>query len=366
MKTSSIRIGIIGAGFGKNIHVPGFRAVPGATVAGLAGANADKTAHVASELGIPRAYRDWRDMMDDAEIDAVSIATPPDLHAPIAMHAAAMKKAVLCEKPMAMNGMEGRAMLEAVRREGVAHLVHFEFRTVPHFRRLKELIEEGCVGSIRLVQITWHVQSWADANRAMSWQCDAERGGGVISALGCHAFDYIRWLFGPVQTVAAQTHIRIGSRPATAEHRTSNVERQSVTAEDTVCGSLELTDGTPVVFSISNVVHAGRGHRIEVFGERGTLILGSSNLKDYVHGFKLWHAADGQADPQEPSLPDRLRFPREFPDGRMAPFVAMARQFAEAVRTGRNAPPSFEDGLESQKVCDAVKQSAREGKTIHV
>lgn len=353
MRESALRVGIIGAGFGRAIHLVGFRRVPGVEVAGLVASTREKSRRIATEEGLDCVYKDWSEMLADESVDAITITTPPDLHHLIGKEALRRGKAVLCEKPLAMNAAEAEELASLARTRGAVGMVHFEFRFIPAWRLFKRCLENGAVGVPRKVQITWHVQSWADASRAWSWQCDEERGGGVLGALAVHTFDYIRWLFGEVRSVSASLETRIASRPAPAGP-------SPVTAEDTVDGMMMLDSGIPLAFSISNVLHQPRGHWVEVYGDRGTLVLGSENLKDYVYGFKVWEGRAGRAGLQELPVPPELNFPETFADGRLAPFIAVATAFADAVRKGEQIPPSFDDGLHAQRICDAVRRSHRE------
>ena len=119
---------------------------------------------------------------------------------------------------------------------------------------------------------------------------------------------------------------------------------------------LELADGTPCQLSISSVTYAGRGHWVEVYGDKGTLVLGSDNLKDYVHGFKLFAAQAGETL-QEVPIPQRLDFPQVFTDGRLAPFVRVVDRFVEAIDRGKSLTPSLKEGIYSQLLMDLTHQS---------
>lgn len=116
----------------------------------------------------------------------------------------------------------------------------------------------------------------------------------------------------------------------------------------------------PCQISLSSVCRQGRGHWLEVYGDRGTLILGSSNQKDYVHGFQVWFASAGQAL-QELTVPQRLAFRQEFADGRLAPFLRVVDHWLADLRHGQMTAPSLKEGLYSQLLIDLCWQSQRSG-----
>jgi predicted dehydrogenase len=96
---------------------------------------------------------------------------------------------------------------------------------------------------------------------------------------------------------------------------------------------------------------------VEVYGDRGTLVLGSSNPKDYVHGFQLWAAPAGEAL-QEVEIPERLQFPKTYPDGRLAPFIRVVDNWVKGIDHGHALCPSLQEGIASQRLMDLTHRSS--------
>jgi predicted dehydrogenase len=347
-----VGVGIIGTGFGRTVHVPGFLAVQNATVIGVASSRYEKARQVAEEFSLPRCFTTWRELIKCSEIEAVSIATPPSLHEEMVLAALEAGKAVLCEKPLALNSVQARKMLEAARKAGSVHTVNFEFREIPAWQFVKRMIEVGEPGALRHVNVNWIVQSWANPERLWTWRADRGQGGGTLGALGVHAFDYIEWLLGPIRSLTAQLGVRVSQRPDE-----SGMAR-SVDAEDCCHLLFELEDGTPVNLAISAVALFGKGHWVEIYGEDKVLILGSDHLSDYGKGFAVWEGIRGSTKLQERVLPEELQFEGEFRDGRIAPFVKLAQRFIDAVKENRtDIHPSFEDGFRAQMLMDLARQA---------
>lgn len=350
-----VSVGVIGLGFGRMVHVPGFLAVRNAMLFGVAARNDEQARHVASEFSLPRYFPSWKELIECPQIQAVSIATPPPLHEEMVLSALAAGKAVLCEKPLALDAAKAEGMLKAARRAGVVHMVNFEFREIPAWQFVKKFLSAGELGSLRYVNVHWIVHSWADPNRQWSWRADRAQGGGALGALVVHSFDYLEWLLGPIKSLAAQLSTQVPQRPD------ESGALRPVTGEDSCHLLLELRDGTPINLVISTVAPLGKGHWIEFYGERKVLVLGSKNLLDYGKGFRVWVGNHGAKRLRRLNLPGAIEFEMEFEDGRVAPFVRLAERFVDAIQGNKlDVRPSFKDGFRAQVLLDLALQANRE------
>ncbi len=355
-----VKIGIIGTGFGRQVHLPACLATPGASVIGVASGQPERARLVSEEFGLPRWFASWQELVESSEIDAVSIATPPALHEPIALAALAAGKAVFCEKPLASTMAEAHRMHEASQAARTPHMVSFEFRELPAWQIVKQLLSDGTVGALRHVQVTWVVQGWADPARPWSWRADGAQGGGALGAWGVHAFDYLEWLFGPIAKLTAQLGTRIPRRPDAAG------QLREVTSEDCAHMLLELEDGTPVTLMFSGVAPVGIGHRVEIAGERATLLLASRDLRDYGKGFEVWEGRPEASGLRRVPIPDDP-MSKTFDDGRIAPVQRLMQRFIESIQEGRlDARPSFEDGFRAQQLLEAARQSHQHQQWVNV
>ncbi|MGH2414862.1 MAG: Gfo/Idh/MocA family protein, partial [Microcystaceae cyanobacterium] len=286
------------------------------------------------------------------EVDGVSISTPPFLHDEMAKMVLESGKHLLLEKPLNMTARETRELYHLAAKNNLVATADFEFRFVPAWQLLAEYLQQGYVGKIRLIKIDWLVASRANPERPWNWYSRKEMGGGALGAVGSHAFDYINWLFGPVKRLCSHLSCAIIERPDPA----AGGELKPVDADDTCLLMLELADGIPCQLTISSVTYQGRGHWIEVYGEKGTLVLGSDNLKDYVHGFRLFAAPAGKTL-TEVEIPKRLAFPQVFTDGRLAPFIRVLNQWVESIDAGQSLAPSLREGVYAQLLMDLTHQS---------
>jgi len=331
-----VGIGIIGLGFGRFVQIPGFLKVENAKIIGVVSSQHEHAKEITENHSFAHNFKDWRELVSSGEIDAVSIATPPYLHHEMALEAMRAGKAVLCEKPMAMSADQAKAMMDMALEMEVVNMIDFEFREIPAFKFVKSLMDDGATGAVRHVNINWILNSWSDKNRKWSWRSDHALGGGVLGALGAHTFDYIEWLLGPIKSVAANLTTRIGSRPDE-----SGVMRK-VSSEDCCNLLLELEDKTPVSLSISSVASHGKGHSIEIYGERKTLILKSGNMKDYGKGFKVFMADYGKESMAELPVDEKYLNKKEYD-------AIISRKL--------DVQPSFKEGYRAQLALEAAVRS---------
>ena len=347
-----IGIAVIGTGFGQKIHIPGFQHHPRTEVVAVYNRDLSRAKAIADDYNILYAYNSLDKILALPEVDAVSVTTPPFLHYEMATAALKAGKHLLLEKPMAMNVTEVKKLHQLAQAKGLVAIADFEFRFVPAWQLLAKYLQQGYIGKPRFIKIDWIVTSRANPERPWNWYAQKDCGGGALGAVGSHAFDYISWLFGGVKRLSAHLSCTIPQRPDPQEGN----RLKPVDADDTCLVMMELTDGTPCQLSISSVTYNGRGHWLEVYGDQGTLVLGSDNLKDYVHGFKLLAAPAGKSlTPVE--IPKSLAFPQLFTDGRLAPFIRIVDRLVESIDQGKSLTPSLKEGSYSQLLMDLCHQS---------
>ncbi len=361
MSQSEIGVAIVGTGFGQKVHIPGFQAHHRTRIVAVYHRELAKAEAIADAHNIPHACQSVEAIAALPEVQAVSISTPPFLHYEMAKTVLNAGKHLLLEKPTTLNVTEAKELHQIAIAKELVTTMNFEFRCIPAWQRLQELLSEGYVGKPRLIKVDWLVSSRADAARAWNWYAQKELGGGALGAIGSHAFDYIAWLFGSVRGLNARLSVAVTQRPDPL----SGGKLKPVDADDVCLIMLELADGTPCQITLSAATYQGRGHWLEVYGDRGTLILGSDNQKDYVHGFNLRGSQTG-----EPlvtlEIPDRLAFPRTWDDGRIAPFVRIIDRWVQGIDQGRSVAPSLQEGVYSQLLMDLAHQSNQQGAWIEV
>ena len=355
---STIGVAIVGTGFGQKVHIPGFQAHPRTQIVAVYHRDRAKAEAIAQQYQMPHACETLEAIVALPDVQGISISTPPFLHYEQAAIVLNAGKHLLLEKPTTLTATEAATLQQLAIAKGVVANLNFEFRCIPAWLRLAELLAEGYVGKPRLIKVDWLVSSRADASRPWNWYAQKALGGGALGAIGSHAFDYIAWLFGPVKQLCARLSVSVPARPDPTSGQLKPVD-----ADDSCTILLELADGTPCQMCLSAATYQGRGHWLEVYGDRGTLVLGSDNQKDYVHGFKLWGSQLGEPL-QTLDIPQRLEFAETFQDGRIAPFVRIVDRWVQGIDAGRAIAPSLEEGLYSQRLMDRAHESHQNGRWV--
>ena len=347
-----IRIGIIGAGFARTTQIPGFKACDGARIVAIASARREHAEEVAREFGIEHVASDWRALVARDDIDLVSIVTPVVTHCEMTLAALDHGKAVLCEKPMAMNADEALRMTERAREAGVLALIDHELRFLPGRMKMRELVRRGDIGKVRHAKLTFRSDSRADANRPWNWWSDKTQGGGALGAIGSHVIDGFRWLLdAEVQEVIGNlaTHIR--------ERKDGSGELRAVTTDDEAnlllrFADTELTEGVTGNASMSLVEPGKPEHRMEVFGSSGALMIEESG--------ELWQSQVGEGEWKRVETDHGELAPGMRDGGWARGFTAFSRRIVEALRAGRTTvegAATFEDGYRTQLVLDAARRA---------
>lgn len=356
-----IGVALVGTGFGQKVHLPALTAHHRTQVTAVYHRDLAKAQAIATQHDIPFASDDLNTVLQSPTVQAVSISTPPFLHYDMATAAINAGKHVLLEKPTALSATESRELYQLAQSRHIAVTMDFEFRFIPAWMYLKELLSAGYTGNIRYIKIDWLGASRANPQRAWNWYARRDQGGGTLGSIGSHSFDYILWLFGAATKLSATLNTAIHQRPDPNE----SDQLKPVTADDVCNITLELTDGTPVQLCLSAVTIQGRGHFVEIYGDQGTLVLGNSSQTDYINGFTLM-GSQGGADLAEIEVPDRLAFPQIYDDGRIAPIVRVVNRWIEAIDQGESLTPSLSEGTYSQLLMDCCWQSHDQKRWVDV
>lgn len=348
-----LRVAIAGLGFGEKVHLPALRDCPLTEPVALWHPRRERLDAACEASGLPGTTA-FEELLADPGIDAIVLATPPEPRHGLATAALEAGKHLLLEKPVALNAAAIEDLQRLALRQGLCVAVDFEYRAVPLFQQLAGLLEQGVLGEPWLVKLDWLMSSRADASRPWSWYSQAAAGGGVLGALGTHAFDTLHWLVGPTLSLRGRLSTAINQRPLPPPEQGS----ASVDAEDIALIQLDLQDQAgrtvPAQVTLASVTRCGRGHWLELYGREATLVLGSANQADYVHGFQLWMARPGEALRVVPPDP-ALAFPRTWEDGRIAPVRRLIGWWAEAIRERRPMCPGLAEAVASQRCCDLAR-----------
>lgn len=357
MINGKVGIGIIGTGFGRAVQIPAFKHCSDAEIVAVCSSRLEKAQATAQEFVIPYAFANYHQMLELSEIDLVSVVTPPYLHYPMVMAALDAGKHVLCEKPMAMNFKEAAEMYQKAEFKNVLHIIDHELRFSVTRAKAKELIDNGYIGRLRHVNVIVSASFNADPRgRPWGWWFQEAKGGGILGANGSHYIDLLRWWFGEIHTVCGQLSTCVPMRKLPDSEDMRPVET------DDVCAFLvEFTSGAKGAILLSTVAYHPQGHKVEVFGDEGTIIVDAQD--------RLWGARKGESQLIEITVSDPVAQLEGIPNTIWArSFVHLAEHLVEAIKSGSRAlhAATFYDGMRCQQVMDAVRLSWQERRWVEI
>jgi predicted dehydrogenase len=359
MANESLRVGVIGVGFGTAVHVPAFRA-EGWEITAVCARTPGKAEATAQELGIPHAFTDYRDLIASDDVDVVAVVVPPIAHAEPTLAAIAAGKHVLCEKPFAMNIEEAKAMRDAAAAKGVTAMIAHEFRYTPQRLQARRLMEEGYVGKVRSLygQANFALGRAAGGIAPMTWQSNAADGGGALGALGSHFIDSFRWWVGEIVEVSASVTTL---RPERTDPAGNIVMADG---DDSFVINMKFANGALGSFAYTAASPVHLGARTVIEGSEGVLVLPQTGVNptsaEVVHGAKI-----GEEVAPLPRPAEFDPFPDDS-DRRVPAFRRLVRDFQTSVSQGTSLTPNFEDGVRTQAVLDAIRESSATGKAISI
>lgn len=278
----SLGIGLIGTGYMGKCHAlawnavaPTFGDIARPRLVHLGEVNESVARKKAEELGFARASGDWRAVIADPEVDVVSITTPNEFHAEMAIAALDAGKHVWCEKPMATSEADARAMLEGARRSGKVAALGYNYIQNPAVRHLKALLEGGAIGTVNHVRLEMDEDFMADDTAPFGWKSDRRSGYGALDDFAVHPLSLLTTLLGPVARVVTDMAKPFAERPL-AEGGSRPVETHDIAnvlfrLQSGVAGSL-----------LVNRSAWGRKGRIalQIFGSQGSLLYDQERMNE--------------------------------------------------------------------------------------
>jgi predicted dehydrogenase len=372
-------VGLIGYAFMGAAHSHAWRTAPRffdlpltPRLAVLAGRNPAAVTAAAERLGWAASETDWRRLLERDDVDLVDICSPGNTHAEIAIAALEAGKHVLCEKPLANSVAEAVEMTAAAERaaeRGVRAMVGFTYRRVPAVALARQLVAEGRVGQIRHVRAQY-LQDWiADPAAPMSWRLQKDKAGsGALGDIGAHIVDLTQFITGQTLTgVSALLETFVRQRPLPAETgKLSGVageEMGEVDVDDAAVFLGRFTGGALATFEATRFA-LGRKNaiRIEVNGSLGSLAFDfeDMNVLQFFDGTEPAGTAGFRrilvTEPEHPYV--AAWWPAGHGLGYEHGFTHQVVDLVTAIAKGDDPTPSFADGLQVQRVLDAVERSA--------
>lgn len=334
----------------------------GAKVVAIASRHRERAAEVAREFAIEHVAADWQELIERHDVDLVSIVTPPATHMEITLAAIEHGKAVLCEKPMALNAGEAARMVEKARAANVLALIDHELRFLNSRRTMRGMLQTGAVGAVRHCNYVFRSDYRGLADRGWDWWSDAAMGGGTLGAIGSHVIDSFRWMLSTEvsRTLGMlTTHIKERPDKSTGGLRPVSTDDEAKLLFHFADGP--HTNGATGAAALSVVESGKYENRLEIYGTKGALMVEETG--------ELWlsPAGSGTWRPVQVDQDHMAQGMRESSWSRG--FTQFACRIVDAMRTGKKMvedAAGFVDGYRVQLVLDAVRESNERGCWVDV
>ncbi|MFN7647138.1 MAG: Gfo/Idh/MocA family protein [Acidobacteriota bacterium] len=375
-----LRVGMIGYGFMGRTHSNAYKRLTDffpvhhkPVLKAVCARNAEKARAFADNWGYERIETDWRALVEAPDIDLIDIGSPNNTHMEIALAAAANGKMVVCEKPLAMTVAEAEQMVAAVEKAGVPNMVWFNYRRVPSIALAKQIVDEGRIGRAFHYRATY-LQDWTIAEDVPQggpglWRLDADvAGSGVTGDLLAHSIDTAMWLNGAITRVVAKTETFVKER---THVETGKV--QPVTIDDACMFLAEFSNGSMGTFESTRYARGRKNfNTFELNGAEGSLYFdleepeylqffeyrqqqSGKKTESHLTGWRKIHTTNGEHPYMKHYWVPGTCIGYEHT------FLNAIADFVLGIESGQPTQPDFRNALQTQRVCDAVLESARTG-----
>lgn len=372
-------VGMVGFGFIGKVHAYGYRNLslfydPAPARVKLIGVctSQPRTAAAAEEIGgFEYGTTSFQSLLDDPEIDIIDIATPNQLHHDEILAAFAAGKHVYCDKPLTTSLQSAQAIRAAVEAHPqLGHGMAFHMRFIPATLRARQLVQEGFLGRAYHFRATYYHAGYTDPTRPLSWRLNKDTGGGALSDLGSHIIDLISYVLGDYEAVRATTETFVTERPAAK----GSTDMLPVEVDDYVALQARLKNGALGIIEASRFATGTQdGLTFEIYGEKGALkfdMMDPNFLYAYdatvpeadLGGRRGWTQIECvQRYPKPSALPSP-----KLPVGWMRFHAHCIYDFISALTEERLGNATLYDGVKTQMVDEAVRQSAQRGDWVKV
>lgn len=339
--TNNINIAIVGAGQNTQLrHIPGFNQIEGVNIISLCNRSRQSSQHVADKFKIPKVFKNWLDLVNDPDANAVMIGTWPYMHAEITTAALNAGKHVLCEARMASTLQQARQMLETSKKHPdlVTQIVPSPM-TIPYDKTIIETINSPSFGKILAIDL--HTgNSFIDKDSTITWRQDYSLSGINTMSLGIWYEAIVRWI-GPAKSVIATSQTFVKQR------KTTTGKTADIKIPDHLNVLAQFNNDIQANLRFSNVTGLAGSDRLTIFGENATLCL-------YENHLLIGHKGDSQFVPLKIKPENIQRWRVEL-------------EFINAIRGKEKIKlTTFEDAFKYMLFTDAVHKSAKSGSAVKI
>jgi predicted dehydrogenase len=363
---AKIRVGIVGAtvttggsGWGANAHVPALKALPEYELWAVCTAHKDTAQASAAQFGAELAFHNFDEMLAQPDIDLVVVSVRVPGHNDLVMKALEAGKAVFCEWPLGATVAEAESMANLAAKRSLRTAVGLQARSDPTLMYARELVQQGHIGEVLAANLSNISQAVVNRGAGRIWQGDRRNGANTLTIAGGHAIDALCYVLGEFEEVSARLATKI-----TEWNNTDTGEKMQVDSPDWISVSGRLTSGAEVAYLVATVPANPSGHRFEIYGTEGTLVItgGSANSgPNHLQGGR------GREPLAAMEIPERFKLvPEGTPAGPPRNVAQAYARIASSLSGDEAYQPDFAHAVKRHKLIDAIERSSAEGKSVRL
>lgn len=368
--TNQIGVGLIGTGYMGKCHALAWNAVKPVfgtsaqpRLTSIAEVNADLARQRAEELGFEKSTGDWRDLLADPQIDVISITTPNQFHAEMAIAALEAGKHVWCEKPMAPSLEDAARMRDAARNSGRVAILGYNYIQNPIIRQIAKLLGEGAIGEVNHIRLEMDEDFMADPETPFTWRSDAASGYGALDDFSVHPLSLIQNFVGNLSRVMAHQSKPYADRPL------KEGGRRAVETWDTASVLFETESGVSGVLAINRSAWGRKGRiALQVFGAKGSILFDQERMNE----FQLYLTSDKASEQGYRTI---LAAPHHPPYDKFIPApghglgfnelkIIECNELLKLIAKQQALAVTFEAGYEIERAVHAMAQSHSEARWV--
>ena len=337
-KTTKVRAAVVGLGWPGMQHLKGYTIDPRSEVIAVCDLDEKRTQEVAKEHDIPNTYTNHLEMLENKDIDAVSVCLPNFLHAPIAIDALNTGKHVLCEKPPARSAQEAREMADAAHQNSKTLMYALVQRFGGNSQKLKQLVQEGELGDVYFGKAAYVRRRGIPIGKG-GWFVDKERsGGGALIDIGVHALDCVWWLMGSPRPVAV-----MGAAYSHFSHLVPKDVKYDV--DDATFAQILFENRATVILETTWSLNLPGDNYIKIAGTKAGATL---------NPFMLYTEEDGKELNKQLEAPSINGFDEEV------------KHFVGCIVDGTEPISSAEQGVMLMQMLDGIYESSENGQSVNI
>lgn len=367
-----VGVGLIGTGFMGKCHAIAWSAVGTvfpevgkARLVHLGEVNEELAQLRAREFGFAKASGDWRAVIDDPDVDVISLTTPNQFHPEMAIAALKAGKHLWCEKPMAPSLADAEAMAATARQSGKIAVLGYNYIQSPAIRHIGKLLDEKAIGDVNHVRIEMDEDFMADPEALFFWKHEAASGYGALDDFAVHPLSLISVLFGRVARVMCDM-----AKPY-PERSTAEGDRRAVETHDIASTLMRLENGIAATLQVNRSAWGRKGRiALQIFGSRGSILFDQERFNE----LQLYVTSDRQTEQGYRTI---LVGPQHDPYGAFVPApghglgfndlkIIECRELLVRLAGKPSRMIDFEEGLEIERTVHAMARSFDEGRWVEV